>query len=127
VVDGLKAKTITHLCYGTFEKIYPKILEIPVDRLDLEFSNSQLNFLEAIRKYPFTKEMGFGVVDVHSHVIEDKETVAKRIREILEVIPPERVYVDPDCGLKTRTVDEAVAKLRVIAEAVGEVRAGLRG
>ena len=123
VVDGLKSKTITHICYGTFGKIYPKILEIPVDRLDLEFSNSQLNFLDSLRKYPFTKEVGFGVVDVHTHVIEDKQTVVARIRQILEVIPPERVYVDPDCGLKTRTVEEAIAKLRVIAEAVKEVRA----
>ncbi|MGH9388746.1 MAG: methionine synthase, partial [Vicinamibacteria bacterium] len=65
VTRGLRAKTITHICYGTFEQIYPKVLEIPVDRIDLEMSNSDLGLLQAMERHPFTKEIGFGVVDVH--------------------------------------------------------------
>jgi len=63
-----------------------------------------------------------GVVDVHSHIIEKKEKVKKNIRKALEIFPLEKVYIDPDCGLKTRTPEEAEAKLRVMVSAVKEVK-----
>lgn len=125
VTKGLRAKTLTHICYGDFEKIYPGMLDIPVDQIDLELSNSSFNLLELFKKSPFTKEIGLGVVDVHSHVIETKEQVVNRIKAALEVFRPEQIYVDPDCGLKTREVQEAKDKLRVIVEAAKEVRKGL--
>jgi len=121
VTDGIKVKTITHICYGDFAKIYPKILEIPVDMIDLELSNSALDMLPLMKKHPFTKEIGLGVTDVHTHVVETKEVVKERARQALEVIPREKIYIDPDCGLKTRTVDEAIAKLKVMVEAVREL------
>ena len=58
----------------------------------------------------------------NTHVTEGKEQVKQSIRRALEVIPAERIYVDPDCGLKTRTTQEAEAKLRVMVEAVREIR-----
>ncbi len=119
---GLRAKTITHICYGDFEKIYPGMLDIPVDQIDLEISNSTLNLLELFKKHPFTKEIGLGVVDVHSHALESKDVVKGRIEDALKVFRPEQIYVDPDCGLKTREVEEAKDKLRVIVEAAKEVR-----
>lgn len=122
VTQGLKAKTLTHICYGDFQKIYPGMLEIPVDQIDLELSNSDFNLFELIRKTPFTKEIGLGVVDVHSHRLESKDEVKKRIEQALEVFRPEQIYVDPDCGLKTREVQEAKDKLRVVVEAAREVR-----
>jgi len=122
VTKGLKAKTLTHICYGDFEKIYPGMLDIPVDQIDLELSNSNFNLLELFRKYPFTKEIGLGVVDVHSHALETKDQVKGRIKKALEVFRPEQIYVDPDCGLKTREVQEAKDKLRVVVEATKEVR-----
>jgi 5-methyltetrahydropteroyltriglutamate--homocysteine methyltransferase len=66
-----------------------------------------------------------GVVDVHSHDVEPVEEIAEGIRRTLKYIPPERMFVDPDCGLKTRTVDEAKAKLSNIKDAVDIVRAEL--
>ena len=57
-------------------------------------------------------------VDVHSHVVETKEQVKAGIKKALKLVPPERIYVDPDCGLKTRLEDEAKAKLRVMVDAV---------
>ncbi|MBI2167722.1 MAG: methionine synthase [Candidatus Omnitrophica bacterium] len=120
VTQGLKAKTLTHICYGDFQKIYPGMLEIPVDQIDLELSNSDFNLFELIRKTPFTN--GLGVVDVHSHRLESKDEVKKRIEQALEVFRPEQIYVDPDCGLKTREVQEAKDKLRVVVEAAREVR-----
>jgi 5-methyltetrahydropteroyltriglutamate--homocysteine methyltransferase len=122
VTQGLRAKTITHICYGDFQKIYPGMLEIPVDQIDLELSNSNFDLLDLFKKSPFTKEIGLGVVDVHSHALESKELVKSRIEKALKVFRPEQIYVDPDCGLKTREVEEAKDKLRVIVEATREVR-----
>jgi 5-methyltetrahydropteroyltriglutamate--homocysteine methyltransferase len=124
-VQGLHAKTITHICYGDFDVIYPALLDLPVDMIDLELANSRYDLLERFRSHPFTKEIGYGVLDVHSHRVESREEVKEGIRRGLEVLRPEQMYVDPDCGLKTRTVDEAFAKLRVLVDAVREVRAEL--
>lgn len=125
VTKGLRAKTITHICYGDFEKIYPGMLDIPVDQIDLELSNSDFDLLALFKKFPFTKEIGLGVVDVHSHLAETKEEVVNRLKRALEVFRPEQIFVDPDCGLKTREVQEAKEKLRVVVEAAKEVRKGL--
>lgn len=122
VVDGLNAYFVTHICYGAFEKIYPRMLDLPVDNLDLEMSNSDLDMLELFNKYPFTKDISFGVVDVHTHVIEDIEVIEARIRKALEYIPIEQVWIDPDCGLKTRTTEEAKEKLRRLVAAVINIR-----
>lgn len=127
VTRGLRVKTLTHICYGDFEKIYPGMLDIPVDQIDLEISNSTQDLLELFRKVPFTKEIGLGVVDVHSHVTETKEQVQNLLEKALTAFRPEQIYVDPDCGLKTREVEEAKAKLRVIVEATREVRKSLIG
>ncbi len=125
VTEPLSAHTITHICYGEFHQAYPKMLHIPVDQIDLEFANSDYSLLDSFDEHPFTKYIGLGVVDVHSHVLEPVEDIADGIRRALKYIPPERMFVDPDCGLKTRTVDEAKAKLTNIHKAVETVRAEL--
>ncbi len=125
VTNGLKAHTLTHICYGDFEKIYPRMLDIPVDQIDLELANSNYDLLELFKQNTFTKAIGLGVVDVHRHTMETLEEVKEGIRRTLEVIPAERIYVDPDCGLKTRTVEEAKEKMRIVAEATRQVRAEL--
>jgi len=122
VTDGLRAYFISHLCYGAFETIYPGMLEFPVHNLDLELSNSGLDMLELFRKHRYTKDISFGVVDVHTHVIEEPAVVEERLRRALEVLPKEAVWVDPDCGLKTRTVDEAIAKMRACVHAARALR-----
>ena len=125
MTDGVKARTVSHICYGDFETIYPELLELPVDQLDLELANSDFDMLELFRRAPFTKEIGLGVVDVHTHRDDDPRAVAEGIRRTLELIPAERVFVDPDCGLKTRTTEEARRKLTIMVEAVQRVRAEL--
>jgi 5-methyltetrahydropteroyltriglutamate--homocysteine methyltransferase len=126
VTKNQKAYFITHICYGAFEKIYPAMLDLPVHNFDLEMSNSDLDMLELMRKHPFTKDITFGVVDVHSHLIEDVSLIKSRIEKALEYIPKEALWIDPDCGLKTRTVEESKSKLSNIQEAVNSVRAKLR-
>ncbi|MBI4364754.1 MAG: methionine synthase [Candidatus Latescibacteria bacterium] len=121
-VEGVKAKTITHICYGDFDVIYPAMLDLPVDMIDLEMANSRYDLLDRFRQHPFTKEIGYGVLDVHSHRIETRDEVKRGILRGLELLKPEQMYVDPDCGLKTRTVEEAMEKLAVMVAAVREVR-----
>src|SRR2546422_6490630 len=65
VTDGLPAYFISHLCYGAFETIYPGMLDLAVDNLDLEMSNSGLDLLELFKKHRYTKDISFGAVDVH--------------------------------------------------------------
>jgi 5-methyltetrahydropteroyltriglutamate--homocysteine methyltransferase len=122
VTDGLPAYFITHLCYGAFETIYPGMLEFPVHNFDLEMSNSRLDMLEVFRKHRFTKDISFGVVDVHSHVLEPESVIAERLKKALEVLPREAVWVDPDCGLKTRSVEEAIGKMRALVNVAKALR-----
>lgn len=123
VTSGLRAKTISHICYGDFKSIYPGLLKLPVDQLDLEFANSDFNNLEIFKDPPFTKEIAIGVIDTHSHVVETVEQVRDWIEQALEVFSPGQVTIDPDCGLKTRTLAEAEAKLKIMVQTVCEIRA----
>ncbi len=125
VTNGLKSYTLTHICYGDFQKIYPKMLDIPVNQIDLELSNNEFDLLDLFKKAPFTRDIGLGVLDVHSHRVETKDEVKARIQKALKTIPKEKIYVSPDCGLKTREVEEAKAKLRVMVEATKEMRESL--
>ncbi len=125
VTEGLTAHTITHICYGDFHNAYPKMLDLPVDQIDLEMVNSNYDLLEEFRRAPFTKAIGLGVVDSHSHAIEPVDEVVAGIERTLELIPAKQIFVDPDCGLKTRTVEEAKDKLRVVVEAAQKVRGQL--
>jgi 5-methyltetrahydropteroyltriglutamate--homocysteine methyltransferase len=119
---GLKAYFITHICYGDFESIYPRILNLAVDNLDLEISNSKLDMLRLFSTKRFISDISYGVVDVHSHAIEDQAVIEARLRRWLEVLSQESVWVDPDCGLKTRTAEEAEAKLQRMVLATRALR-----
>jgi len=127
VTNGVSAYTVTHICYGDVPKIYPAMLRLAVNQLDLALKNEEFGLLETFKKAPFTKDIGLGVVDAHSHRIESVDEVVDGIRKTLKVIPAEQIYVSPDCGLKTRTVDETVGKLRVMVEAAKLVRSELTG
>ena len=119
---GVDAYFITHICYGAFEKIYPQILSLPVHNIDLELSNNELPLLDMLKVNLPDKDISFGLVDVHSDQLEDLALVTERIEAALQILPPERLWFDPDCGLKTRTTEEAQAKLDVIVKAVRERR-----
>jgi 5-methyltetrahydropteroyltriglutamate--homocysteine methyltransferase len=125
VTEPLEAHTITHICYGDFHHAYPKMLEIPVDQIDLEFANSEYGLLEEFSDNAFTKYIGLGISDVHTHEIEPVDEMIQGIRQTMKHISPDRIFVDPDCGLKTRTVDEAKEKLSNIKKAVDVVKAEL--
>jgi 5-methyltetrahydropteroyltriglutamate--homocysteine methyltransferase len=119
----LDAYFVTHACYGEFEHIYPGMLDLAVDNFDLEMSNSDLDLLEIFGRHPFTKDISFGVVDVHSHKMETGDAVRRRVESALTILPKDKIWIDPDCGLKTRTVEEAIEKLRLCVEAAKSFRA----
>jgi len=122
VTQNLKAKTVSHICYGDFAAIYPKVLELPVDQLDLAMANYGYRWLELFDKDPFTKELAIGIVDVHTHETETVAVAAEGIRKGLRYVSKERLLPHPDCGLKTRSVDESEEKCRVVVEATKLVR-----
>jgi 5-methyltetrahydropteroyltriglutamate--homocysteine methyltransferase len=122
VTQNLDAKTVSHICYGDFAAIYPKVLELPVDQLDLAMANYGYRWLELFNKDPFTKELAIGIVDVHSHETESVATAAEGIRKGLRYVSKERLLPHPDCGLKTRTIEESEEKCRVVVEATKVVR-----
>ena len=119
MVKGLEAKTIVHICFGRIEKILPYILDYPVDQFDLEFKNSDFRLLPYLKEYGYDKELGYGVIDVHSTQIETVEEVKEAIDKLMNlgILPPEKVYVDPDCGLKRLPREIARAKLKNMVEA----------
>jgi 5-methyltetrahydropteroyltriglutamate--homocysteine methyltransferase len=121
---GLRSFIITHICYGDFRPIWKEIINFPVHQFDLEFTNN------ADKLYPLIGSVGFppdkyiavGVIDVHTHRIESVDEIKQRIREALKHFRPEQVFIDPDCGLKTRTWEEAKAKMENMVKAVNEIR-----
>ena len=127
VTRGLNALAITHVCYGEFGTVFDQLIRLPVNMLDLETANSNYDLLAHFRANPLPedKSISMGVSDVHSHVIESVEEIKRGIKQGLEIFPPERLYIDPDCGLKTRTEEEAIGKLRNMVQAVREVKAEL--
>jgi 5-methyltetrahydropteroyltriglutamate--homocysteine methyltransferase len=124
VVEGIDCEFHTHICYGEVELIYPDMLRLPVKQIHLAFKNTNFEYLKLLEQHPFDsdKVLGLGVVDVHTRELEPVEEVMDGIRETLKLMPPERLWVLPDCGLKTRTVEEAEAKLGVMMDATRAIK-----
>lgn len=121
---NLKSFLITHICYGDFQPIWKEVINFPVHQFDLEFTNNADKLYPLIEKdgFPGDKYIAVGVIDVHSHRIESIEEIKIRIKEALKYFSPEQIFIDPDCGLKTRTWEEAKAKMENMVRAVNEVR-----
>jgi 5-methyltetrahydropteroyltriglutamate--homocysteine methyltransferase len=123
VTEGLTARTITHVCYGDFLAAYDELAHMPVDQIDIELANRDYDLLGVLETKPLPQEIGLGVIDVHTHEVESVASIVRGIERALRILPPEKIYVDPDCGLKTRTWEECEAKLAVMVEAVQYVKA----
>jgi len=126
VVKGVDAEVHTHICYGDIPKIYPGVLRLPVTQIHLAFKNTNFELLRLFDKVPFdrSKELGLGVIDVHNHVVETAKEVRDGIRRALRYVPPDRLWIEPDCGLKTRTPEEVREKLKVMIAARDALRTG---
>lgn len=120
MLKGIEAKKIVHICFGRIERIIPYILDYPVDQFDFELRNSDFRLLPYLKEYGYDKEIGYGVVDVHSTQVETVEEIKEAIDRImkLDILPPEKIYIDPDCGLKRLPREIAKMKLKNMVEAV---------
>lgn len=123
VTAGLPIYSITHACYGAFEQIYPGMLDLPTHNLDLAVSQSATDWIDIMQRSPFTKDLSVGVLDVHTYAVESVQAVCGRIERAMELVPRAALWVTPDCGLKTRTVEEAIEKLGNMVAATRLVRA----
>jgi 5-methyltetrahydropteroyltriglutamate--homocysteine methyltransferase len=122
VTEGLEMYSITHICYGAFEHLAPKIHLLPVDQIDLEFAGRDFELLDQLRGHEFPQDVGLGVYDVHTHKTTSKEKISEYLEKALTYFKPEQIWVDPDCGLKTRSLPESEEGLREMVAAVKEVR-----
>lgn len=122
VTDGLDAFTVTHVCYGDFAAVFDELVSLPIDMLDIEMANSKYQLLDVFRGKRVDKYISLGVTDSHDHRVESVEEIKRGVRAALEVFSPEKLYLDPDCGLKTRLEDEAIGKLTNTIIAAQELR-----
>lgn len=112
----------THMCYSEFTDIIPAIDAMDADVISFEASRSNLEILDALKKQHFETEVGPGVYDIHSPRIPSVDEVEDTINRILAKIAAPKVWINPDCGLKTRGVKETKASLANVVEATHVVR-----
>jgi 5-methyltetrahydropteroyltriglutamate--homocysteine methyltransferase len=101
-----------HVCYGDYSRIFPEIMDYPVDEFDVELANGNYNQLDVFKQVPFTKDIGFGVIDVHDSRIESVDEIKSRIAKGLEIVPPSRLTISPDCGMKLLPREVAYKKMQ---------------
>ncbi len=118
-------RTGLHVCYGDYSRIYPEILEFPVDEFDLELANGDYDQLDVFKDPAFTKDLALGVTDAHVAEVESVEEIETNIRKGLEVVPPEQLVVSPDCGLKLLPRTVAFEKMRNMVTAARNVEGDL--
>ncbi|MCY0860219.1 MAG: methionine synthase [Sulfolobaceae archaeon] len=110
-VKGINVKVGVHICYGDYSRVLPYTDKLLVDQFALEFANRNFEDLVLLKRFNFDKELGFGVVDVHNRRVESPEEVASAIRKALEYVPPDKLFINPDCGLKLLPRNIAFQKL----------------
>lgn len=125
VHSGVKAETQihTHMCYSEFADIIKEIDDMDADVISFEASRSDLTILKVLNAAHFKTEVGPGVYDIHSPRIPSVEELKTAIHKMLENIPASKLWINPDCGLKTRGTTETVASLKNLVQAAKEVRA----
>jgi len=121
VADGTQIHT--HMCYAEFNDILPSIAALDADVITIETSRSDMELLEGFGEFRYPNEIGPGVYDIHSPRVPDTGEMLKLLEKAERVIPLERLWVNPDCGLKTRGWPETEAALTRMVEAARRVRA----
>lgn len=115
----------THMCYSEFNDILPDIAALDADVITIETSRSDMELLEGFGAFRYPNEIGPGVYDIHSPRVPQVEEMARLMRKTMAVIPLDQLWVNPDCGLKTRGWPETEAALRNMVEAARKLRADL--
>ena len=114
-----------HVCYGDYSRIYPEVLDYPIDELDLELTNGDYEQIDVFTEPEFTLDLALGVVDNHTAEVETVAEIKDNIKQGLKVVPPEQLTISPDCGLKLLPREKAYAKMENMVQAAREVEAEL--
>ena len=135
--EGVKAKLGFHVCFGnrygrsrfdrSYRPYFPGLLKARADQFVLEFAGRELSELDVWKEYGAGRELGAGVVDVKGFYPETPEEVAKRIRRVLTVCPPEKLWVNPDCGFGWSPRYMCNQKVTALAAGAALARAELTG
>ncbi|WP_157314731.1 5-methyltetrahydropteroyltriglutamate--homocysteine S-methyltransferase [Chitinibacter sp. GC72] len=115
----------THMCYSEFNDILPAIAAMDADVITIETSRSDMELLEAFGHFSYPNEIGPGVYDIHSPRVPQVNEMLRLIAKALEVVPAERLWINPDCGLKTRGWPETEAALANMLTATHAARAAI--
>ncbi|MCV7030459.1 5-methyltetrahydropteroyltriglutamate--homocysteine S-methyltransferase [Mycobacterium sherrisii] len=115
----------THLCYSEFGEVIGAIADLDADVTSIEAARSHMEVLDDLNAVGFANSVGPGVYDIHSPRVPSTAEMADSLRAALRAVPAERLWVNPDCGLKTRNTDEVTASLHNMVAAAQEVRAGV--
>jgi len=114
-----------HVCYGDYSRIYPELLEYPIDEFDVELCNGDYEQIDVFADPEFTTDLALGVVDVHTTEVESVEEIKENIREGFKVVPPENLTVSPDCGVKLLPREVARRKIENMVTATREIETEL--
>lgn len=112
----------THMCYSEFNDIIESVAELDADVITIETSRSDMELLKAFDDFSYPNEIGPGVYDIHSPNVPEEGLIVDRLLKALKTIPKERLWVNPDCGLKTRNWEETEASLRNLVSAARTLR-----
>jgi 5-methyltetrahydropteroyltriglutamate--homocysteine methyltransferase len=113
------------MCYAEFGEIIDAIAAMDADVISIESSRSRMELLAAFQEHAYPNDVGPGVYDIHSPAIPSVEELRELLRRALAVIEPEKLWVNPDCGLKTRRWEEVAPALRAMVRAASGIRSEL--
>jgi 5-methyltetrahydropteroyltriglutamate--homocysteine methyltransferase len=112
----------THMCYSEFGDIIDAIAALDADVASVEAARSRMELMEDLRRVGYRQQVGPGVYDIHSPRVPSADEMARLLRRAADVLEPAQLWVNPDCGLKTRTYEEAEPSLRNMVDAAGQLR-----
>jgi len=136
-VDGVNAIISMHLCFGnylgrpvakrSYKPLLPHIFDMNLHQYAMEFANREMAELDILKQFPADREIAVGLVDVKNYYVETPEDVAERLRQVLEIVPAERLTVTPDCGFSQTARWAAKGKMRAMVAGTKIVRQELSG
>jgi 5-methyltetrahydropteroyltriglutamate--homocysteine methyltransferase len=121
-VVGNQTQIHSHMCYSEFNDIIEHIAKLDADVISMETSRSQMELLDAFVAFDYPNEIGPGVYDIHSPRVPSVKEMVDLLKKADEVLQPEQIWVNPDCGLKTRGWKETIPSLRNMVETARQMR-----
>jgi 5-methyltetrahydropteroyltriglutamate--homocysteine methyltransferase len=117
MLDGVRAECHLYTWFDAIDGLYPQVLDLPVSAIGLDFVMGSANF-DVIRKAPFEKKLGLGIIDARNTKLETVDQIEESIRRVSDVVPADRLYVNPSCGLEYLPREVTQAKLARMVEGV---------